>query len=404
MDFNLPGEDDPRRIKVRKWFEENPNPTYAQLAKQGWTASNWPEPWGVGADAEMQWIIDEEIVRAGLELPYTINAIALNQCGQSLLNYGTEAQRQKFLPGALACEEIWCMLFSEPSGGSDLGALRTTARREGDHYVVNGHKIWTSVADHASVGVLVARTDASKPKHSGLSMFLIDMKSPGVPVNPIIDMTGNKNEYNEVFLDNVKVPADALLGQEGEGWKLTMEQLQTERVGMTKPGVVWGMGPTARDLMNGLIETGRIRDPLLRDEAAKLYIEGEILRLLTYRNMTNRINGTPAGFEGSAGKMLSSPHGQRMADLAKRSQGVSGMIRNPDVLPLPEKKWGMFSNWDYAYWFSPANTLGVGTQEVLLNVVAERVLGLPRESDPTAKVPFSEISNTSAKAAKQVQQ
>ncbi|KCZ86143.1 putative acyl-CoA dehydrogenase [Hyphomonas adhaerens MHS-3] len=404
MDFNLPGEDDPRRIKVRKWFEENPNPTYAQLAKQGWTASNWPEPWGVGADAEMQWIIDEEIVRAGLELPYTINAIALNQCGQSLLNYGTEAQRQKFLPGALACEEIWCMLFSEPSGGSDLGALRTTARREGDHYVVNGHKIWTSVADHASVGVLVARTDASKPKHSGLSMFLIDMKSPGVTVNPIIDMTGNKNEYNEVFLDNVKVPADALLGQEGEGWKLTMEQLQTERVGMTKPGVVWGMGPTARDLMNGLIETGRIRDPLLRDEAAKLYIEGEILRLLTYRNMTSRINGTPAGFEGSAGKMLSSPHGQRMADLAKRSQGVSGMIRNPDVLPLPEKKWGMFSNWDYAYWFSPANTLGVGTQEVLLNVVAERVLGLPRESDPTAKVPFSEISNTSAKAAKQVRQ
>ena len=115
--------------------------------------------------------------------------------------------------------------------------------------------------------------------------------------------------------------------------------------------------------------------------------------------MTNRINGTPAGFEGSAGKMLSSPHGQRMADIAKRSQGAAGMIRDPDVLPLPDKKWGMFSNWDYAYWFSPANTLGVGTQEVLLNVVAERVLGLPRDLDPTARVPFSEISNATAKAA-----
>ncbi|WP_084419888.1 acyl-CoA dehydrogenase family protein [Henriciella litoralis] len=399
MDFNLPGEDDPRRVKVRAWFEKNPNPTYAQLAEQGWTASNWPEPWGVSADAETQFIIDDEIVRAGLELPYTINAIALNQCGQSLLTHGTEEQRQKFLPGALACEDIWCMLFSEPSGGSDLGGLRTTAKRDGDHYIVNGHKIWTSVADEASVGVLVARTDASKPKHMGLSVFLIDMHSPGVTVNPIIDMSGNKNEYNEVFLDNVKIPADALLGREGDGWRIVMEQLQTERVGMTKPGVVWGMGPTARDLMDGLIKTGRISDPLLRDDAAKVYIEGEILRLLTFRNMTNRINGTPAGFEGSAGKMMSSPHGQRMADIAKRSQGASGMIRDPDVLPLPNKKWGMFSNWDYAYWFSPANTLGVGTQEVLLNVVAERVLGLPRDSDPTAKVPFSELSGGLAKAA-----
>lgn len=399
MDFNLPSETDPRRLEIRAWFETHPDPSYSQIAERGLAAPNWPAPWGVSADPETQYIIEEEFARAGIIPPYNINAIAVNQCGQSLLVHGTDAQREKFLPPALSCEHIWCMLFSEPSGGSDLGAIRTTARREGDHYIINGQKIWTSAADKATVGVLVARTDPSLPKHKGLSQFLLDMDTPGVTVRPIYDMSGEENEYNEVFFDDVRIPADRLLGKEGDGWRLVMEQLQTERSAMTKPGAVWGFGPTARELMSGLIETGKIKDPLVRDEAAQLFIEGEMLRLLVYRNMSNRINGKPAGLEGNLGKMIASPHGQKLSDLAKRTQGPAGLIENPDVLPLPDKHYGLFSNWDYAFWFGPASTLGVGTQEILKNTVAEHLLGLPRDSDPTAKVPFKDINKTKLKAA-----
>jgi 3-oxochol-4-en-24-oyl-CoA dehydrogenase len=397
MDFNLPAEDDPRRVEVRKWFNENPSPTYAKMAEHGYVVPHWPAPWGLGAEPELQLIIDQEIERAGIAHPMTVNAIAVNQCGQSLLTHGTEEQRKMFLPSALACKSRWCMLFSEPSGGSDLGAIRTSARRDGDHYVINGQKIWNSIADKADVGVLIVRTNPEAPKHKGLSIFLIDMKSPGVDVRPIIDMTGEEHEYNEVFLTDVRVSEDRRLGNEGDGWRIVMEQLQTERMGMTKPGAVWGAGPTARELITGLIESGKIKDPLFRDEAARLYVEGELLRLLTYRNLSNRINGKPAGLEANIGKMVASPHGQRLSDLAKRTQGPAGMIRNPDVLPLPVKSYGLFSNWDYAYWFGPAATLGVGTQEILKNSIAERVLGLPRDADPTAKMPFNEIGKSAGK-------
>ena len=398
MDFNFPAEDDPRRLEVRRWFEENPSPTYKQIAERGFSAANWPAPWGVAADAETMLIIEEEFARAGVRQPSAFNPIAVNQCGQSLLTWGTEAQRRELLPPALACEHKWCMLFSEPSGGSDVGGLRTQARRVGDHYVINGQKIWNSSADEADIGVLIARTDSSVPKHQGLSQFIIDMKSPGITVRGIEDMTGEEHEYCEVFFEDVCVPADRLLGKEGDGWRITMEQLQTERQSMTKPGAVWGAGPTARELVHGLTRTGKIKEPLVRDEAARLYIEGELLRLLSLRNLSNKINGKPAGIEGNIGKMMASPHGQRMTSLAKRTQGVAGMVKSNDVLPLPDKEYGRFTNWDYAYWFSPATTLGVGTQEILKNTVAERVLGLPRDSDPSARGPFNQAGAPRAAA------
>ena len=292
------------------------------------------------------------------------------------------------------------MLFSEPSGGSDLGALRTTARREGDHYIVRGQKTWTSLAHKAKVGVLVARTDPYATKHAGLSEFLIDMDSPGVTVRPIIDMSGEENEYNEVFLDDVRVPADRLLGKEGEGWDLAMRQLQTERVALSKPGAIWGAGPSARELVSGLIAEGAMRDPLVRDEAAKLYIEGEILRLLAYRAFSDRMNAKDSGPESAARKVIAAPHGQRVVDLAKRWQGMAGLVKGAATLPLPDHSNGIFDNWDYAFWFNPAVTLGVGTQEILKNIIAERVLGLPREKDPTAKTPWSEPVRPQLQAAR----
>ena len=391
MDFNLPAADDPRRLELRAWLAHQPRRSYKELAEHGYAVPHWPRPWGLGADAHLQLIIDDEIARAGIRAPYHVNPVPINNCGQSLLRFGTPEQRERFLAPALACEEIWCMLFSEPSAGSDVGALRTSARREGDHYVVRGQKIWTSLADKAQIGVLVARTDASVPKHAGLSQFLVDMNSPGITTRPIIDMTGERGEYNEVFFDDVIVPADRLLGKEGDGWKLSMQQLQTERVALSRPGAIWGSGPSARELMDGLIRSRRIADPLLRDEAARIYIEGEILRLLAFRSLSDRMNAKPSGHEGAVRKMIAAPHGQRLLDLAKRSQGVAGMVKSRDVLPMTHGERGPYSNWDHAYWWSPAVTLGVGTQEILKHLVAERVLGLPREGDPTRRLPWSQV-------------
>lgn len=393
MNFDLPPEDDQRRVEVRAWFEQHPEPTGQEWLAAGYTAPHWPEPWGISADAEMQLIIDSEIERAGLIKPSLVNAIAINNCGQSLLTHGTPEQQERFLKPALALEEIWCMLFSEPSCGSDLAGIHTTARREGDEYVVNGQKIWTSLAHESDVGVLVARTDASLPKHRGLSQFLVDMDSPGITVRPIIDMSGYENEYNEVFLEDVRVPADRLLGQEGDGFALSMVQLQTERVALSKPGAIWGSGPSARDMLNGLAEEGMLDDAVVRDEAARVYIEGEIMRLLTYRSLTDRINAKTAGPEGAVHKMIAAPHGQEVVDLIKRSEGVDGMLTGHQPFGRSTDDFkDRFDNWDYAYWFNPAVTLGVGTQEILKNVVAESILGLPRDADPTARQPFSQAS------------
>jgi len=397
MDFELPSEDDPRRLEVRAWFEAHPRPRARAMAEAGYATPHWPRPWGLAADAETQLIIDEEIRLAGVTAPSLINPVAINNCAQSLLTHGSEAQRDRFLMPALACEEIWCMLFSEPSGGSDLGSLRTTARREGDHYVVNGQKIWTSLAHKAKIGILVARTDPTAPKHGGLSQFIIDMASPGITIRPIIDLSGHENEYNEVFFEDVMVPADRLLGQEGEGWAISMRQLQTERVALSKPGAIWGAGPSARELVAGLDALGALDDPLVRDEAAKLYIEGEILRLLAYRSLSDRMNARTPGPEGAIRKMLAAPHGQRVVDLAKRAQGPRGLLEGEDRMPRPAGRNGLYDDWEQAFWFSPAVTLCVGTQEILKNVVGERMLGLPREKDPSARGPWNEMQGGSAR-------
>ena len=364
------------------------------MRKRGFAVPHWPLPWGLAADAELQLIIDDEIARAGIRSPSHVNPAAVNNCAQSLLTFGTPEQQHRFIPPALAADEIWCMLFSEPSAGSDLGALRTQARRDGEVFVVSGQKTWTSLANKAQIGVLLARTDTAVPKHEGLSQFLVDMNKPGISIRPIRDMSGEQGEYNEVFFDEVRVPAERMIGREGDGWKIAMLQLQTERVAMSKPGAIWGSGPSARDLIDGLIASGRLDDPLIRDEAAQLYIEGEILRLLAYRSLSDRMNARPPGPEGAVRKMISAPHGQRVLDLAKRSQGAAGLLEDRNVLPMTEGERGPYSNWDLAFWFSPAVTIGIGTQEILKNIIAERMLGLPREPDPSRHTPWADLKRS----------
>jgi len=393
MNFDLPAEDDPRRQEVRAWFNAHLNPTGRDLLEAGYAVPHWPRPWGLAADPELQIIIEDEMKRAGVDAPNQINPVAINNCAQTLLTHGTKEQQEKFLPPALSLEAIWCMLFSEPSGGSDLAALRTTAKRQGDHYVVKGHKIWISLAHAAKVGVLIARTDSNLPKRRGLSAFLVDMNWPGIEITPIIDMSGAPNEYNEVILDDVIVPADRLLGKEGQGWEIAMSQLATERVAISRPGAIWGSGPTARELLTGLHEVGALEDPVIREQAAQLYAEGEVLRLLAYRSLSDRINARPAGPEGAVRKIVAGPHGQRLLELAKAVQGPAGLLQGQQPFPgakKPGKGHGAFDDWDYSFWFSPGATIGIGTQEILKNVTAERILGLPYEADPSARLPFAD--------------
>ncbi len=410
MDFDLPGEDDPRRRAVRDWCRAHPAPTGLELAQAGYVVPHWPPPWGLAAEPELLLIIDSELERAGISRP--VNPVAINNCGISLVEHGSRAQQDRYLWPALSGDEIWCQLFSEPGAGSDLASLRTQARREGDDYVVNGSKIWTSLAHEARVGVLVARTDPDAPKHRGLSTFIVDMHSPGIEVRPIEDMTGFPNEYNQVFFTDVRIPATNRVGAEGDGWKVTVAQLQTERVALAKPGAIWGTGPSARDLVADLHAAGALANPVVRQQAAALYIEGEILRLLKYRNLSDRLLGRPIGPESAVQKALSAPHGQRVMAMALEHMGPRGLVREAEPF-ADTAEAGMWTyghmgprglvqdagrpatetgrgTWNYGIWFSPGVTLGIGTTEVMKNQIAERLLGMPREEDPDVRRPWKD--------------
>ncbi|MER3453324.1 MAG: acyl-CoA dehydrogenase, partial [Acidimicrobiia bacterium] len=242
MAFDLPGEDDPRRRAVRAWLEAHPSPTARQLAEAGYVAPHWPRPWGLDADPVHQLIIDDELRRAGVSRPR--NPIGIGWAGPTILRYGTDAQRARYLWPILSGEEIWCQLFSEPEAGSDLASLRTRAVRDGDCYVVTGHKIWTSLAHVAAFGILLARTDPDAEPHKGISYLICPMDAPGITVRPIVEMTGT-HLFNEVFLDEVRIPVENLVGEENRGWALAKVTLANERVSLSGEGALWGDGPTA---------------------------------------------------------------------------------------------------------------------------------------------------------------
>ena len=372
MDFELPGPDDPRRLAVRAWLADNPQPTGRQLAEAGYVAPHWPAPWGLDADPIHQIVIDEELAAAGVRRPD--NQIGIGWAGPTILHGGTDAQKQRYLFPLLAGEEIWCQLFSEPGSGSDLASLSTRAVRDGDEWVVTGQKIWNSGAQLSSYGILIARTDPDAPKHEGISYFICPMHAPGVEVRPIVEMTGSPI-FNEVFLDEVRLPAENLVGEVNRGWGLAKVTLGNERVSLSSGGALWGMGPAAGDLLDLVRRAGGVSDPRLRQRLAGLHIEAELLRLIRLRTVTARIKGEPPGAEASIRKILADEHGQRIMRLAKDLAGAGGMLT--DAGPLGEDP----AMWHYGFLFSPALTIGGGTGEVQRNIVAERVLGLPHDSD-----------------------
>ena len=259
MDFELPPEDDPRRVEVREWFEANPSPSGRELAEAGYVAPHWPRPYGLDADPIQQIVVDEELRRAGVRRPS--NPIGIGWAGPTLLHAGTEAQQARWLPRLLSGEDIWCQLFSEPEAGSDLASLTTRATRDGDEWVIEGQKVWTSLAHQARWGILIARTDPDAPKQQGISYFVCPMDAPGIEVRPLVEMTGAAL-FNEVFLDGVRLPADHLVGEVDRGWSLAKVTLGNERVSLSAGGALWGMGPEADDLLDIARAAGGVADPV----------------------------------------------------------------------------------------------------------------------------------------------
>ena len=376
----MPGDTDERRISIRTWLAEHPRPTPRQLAHAGYVAPHWPAPWGLAADPIHQLIIDDELARAGVQRPS--NAIGIGWAGPTIAYAGSEEQKERYLFPLLTAEEIWCQLFSEPGSGSDLASLSTRAERDGDEWVVNGSKIWTSGAQHSQFGILLARTNPDAAKHKGITYFICPMNLPGIDVRPIREMTGGET-FNEVFFTDVRLPLDAVVGEVNDGWRLAKVTLGNERVSLSTGGVLWGHGPTALDLL-AQIKRAPVTDPVMRQNIVKVYIEHQILELIRMRTLTARIRGEQPGPEASVRKILADEHGQHVMELALSLQGASGMIANAHVGGLSGTQGPSAMEaavWYYGFLFAQALTIGGGTGAVQRNIVGERVLGLPHEPE-----------------------
>jgi 3-oxochol-4-en-24-oyl-CoA dehydrogenase len=381
VDFDLPPDDDPRRTDLRQWLADHPSPSGRDLAEAGLVTPHWPKPWGLEADPVHQLVIDEELRRAGVRRP--VNPIGIGWAGPTLLHAGTDEQKDRYLMPLLAGEEMWCQLFSEPGAGSDLASLATRAVRDGDEWVVTGQKIWTSLAQYARFGILIARTDPSVAKQRGITYFVCPMDAPGVTVRPIIEMTG-AHTFNEVFLDEVRLPAANVVGSVGDGWRLAKVTLANERVSLSSGGALWGQGPTGAELVSLVRSRGAVADSVMRRRVVDLHIESEILRLIRLRTVSAAIRGEAPGPEASIRKVLADEHGQHVFGLAKDLAGPGGMLTDAGPLGAPVDLW------HHGFLFAPALTVGGGTGEVQRNIIGERVLGLPPEPDVEAGASWSE--------------
>lgn len=397
MDFDLPAESDPRRVALREWLADHPSPSPHDLHEAGLVVPHWPRPWGIDADPIHQLIIDEELRRANVSASGAIsNAIGVGWAAPTIALAGSDWQRERFLDPIFTGEEIWCQLFSEPDAGSDLASLSTRAVRDGDHYVINGAKIWSSGAHHSQFGILIARTDPDVPKHRGLSYFIVPMDIDGLSLSPIIDMT-TAHSFNQTFFDDVRLPVEYRVGAEGDGWRLAKVTLANERVSLSSSGSLWGAGPSAQHLVDLVRAAGGVDDPVMRDRLAGLHIEAELLRLNRLRTLSAKLAGRTPGPEASIQKIMGDEHGQHVMELAKDLAGAHGMLTGSGPAgPIPTSTQAGATEvnfargpasqypevdpiWHYGWLFAPALTLGGGTFAVQRNIVAEHVLGLPRD-------------------------
>ena len=396
MDFQYTPEQQTFRREVRGWLETHLPPDLCvddafdervaadratferrvawqrKMYASRWVGISWPAQYG-GRDATLmeQIIFDEEYFRA--RAPVLPGYSGINMAGPTIIEWGTEEQKRRFLPRILSGEDIWCQGYSEPGAGSDLASLATRAEDRGDHFVVNGQKVWTSAAQFADWIYVLVRTDPAAPKHKGISYLLVDMKTPGITVRPLVLMNGHRH-FNEVFFVDVRAPKENLIGRQNEGWKPAMTTLMYER----KSG--GGRSYTEqidrlRALAGELRVAGRTawEDPLVRQRLAQLWIDATCLRYTRLRNITRQLRGEPPGPEGSILKLFGSELGVRIADVAGELLGPRVLINRPSEEVPDAPRWynRVVSARQY--------TIAGGTSEIQRNIIGERVLGLPKD-------------------------
>ena len=379
MDFELSDSERTFRDEVRAWlkanalrdageggdmksFVANRRAWQKKLFDAGYVGMTWPEEYGGRGRTFMdQLIFNDEMILA--HAPEPINVIGLGMGGPVVIAHGTEEQKKRYLQPLLSAEEIWCQGFSEPNAGSDLSGLQTRAEDKGDHYLVNGQKVWTTLAHVAKWCMLLARERKEANPRDGLTYLLVDMESSGIEVRPLVQITGDA-EFNEIFFHDVKVPKAQILGEAGQGWAVAMTTLLHER-GTLGLALATRAQITAAELAEHARKLGRGSDPLVRQRIAQHTIEARALQLNGYRAVTAvKRNGIP-GPEGSILKLMWSELNQRMTETAMDIAGPAAQVGDGD-------------GWKYQFLRSRANTIEAGTSEVLRNILAERVLGLPR--------------------------
>jgi len=342
-----------------------------QVGAKGWLAAHWPQEYGgLGWSFWQYFIMNEEMAIADAPL------IGLNGpkfLGPTIIHYGTEEQKQQHLPGIAKGTTLWVQGYSEPNSGSDLASLQTRAVEDGDEWVINGQKIWSSYGHYSDWCFMLARTDPEAPKHRGISYFLVDMKTPGLTVKPLINMAGTKG-FNELFFENVRVPKDALLGEKNRGWYMATTTLSYERTAIEAPA-------RAQRILNDLVRYAKLtkkngqplaEDPVIRQRLAQLAIEVEVAWCLSYRVATTQSRNEIPGPESPANKVFTSEMIQRLAQVGMQMMGLYGQLAfNTKWAPLKGKI-------ERLYLTSIASTIAGGTSEIQRNIIAERGLGLPR--------------------------
>ncbi len=358
-------------------FVERARPWQALLAEHGWAGITWPEQYGGRGGTGTEAAIFQEEAN-GYGLPTGAFAVGVRMAGPTIIAHGTDEQKARYLPPMLRGDEVWCQLFSEPGAGSDLAGLATRAERDGDEWVVNGQKVWTSGAHYCDFGILLARTDLDVPKHKGITYFLIDMHQPGIEIRPLRQITG-ASHFSEVFFTDARVRNDAILGEANAGWGVTMTTLAAERSFMGGHS----SGPTLDDLLQLARDRGASTDPLVRQGLAAAWSRKQIITYIGMRVRTATSHGRPPGPEASVMKLAAAWNMKHNAELALAIEGPAAMLAGTDA---PEG-----GRWQQHFLSAPSIRIAGGSDEIQRNVMGERVLGLPPDVRVDKAVPFRDL-------------
>jgi alkylation response protein AidB-like acyl-CoA dehydrogenase len=350
--------------------------------EHGWACLNWPKEYG-GRDANPMQVIIWNQEESRYDVPVGPFAIGLGMCGPTMMAYAAEAQKRELLPRMASGEHVWCQLFSEPAGGSDLAALRTKAERVGDEWVINGQKIWTSGAHYSDWGILVTRSDPTVAKHKGLTFFFLNMHSPGVTIKPIKQISGGAN-FNEVYFSDVRIPDAQRLGAVGQGWQVSLTTLMNERLAVGNAG--GADFSEAMDLARQVKVDGipAIRNQAVREKLADWYCQSSGLRFTNYRTISALSRGATPGPESSITKVVSANKQQDIGSFGLDLMDMGGILMDPKQVPGDMAFQQNFLG-------APGYRIAGGTDEILRNIIAERVLGLPPDIRVDKNVPFNEI-------------